>query len=82
MVTYPVFTVTNVVRQQRYGTPAWPLEQLEVGQGFFVPLTNGKDPDGRSSSYVRTLVNKAGRRLGRRFSANMVEGGLLVSRGA
>lgn len=66
----------------RYPKLDWPIDQLLVGQAFIVPLADGRDPDGRPEAYLRVLADKAGKRLGRKFSCRKLDGGLAVTRTA
>jgi hypothetical protein len=82
MTTYQVISASAVSRKRnRYPSLSWPVAALAVGEAFIIPLLDGTDPDGRPEAYLRVLADKAGKRLGRKFSCNKVDGeGLAVSR--
>jgi hypothetical protein len=58
----------------------WPIDRLDVGEAFIVPLSDGTDRDGRPEAYLRVLADKYGKRLFRKFSCNKLDGGLAISR--
>lgn len=81
MSLYPVIPADAVLHAtRRFPKLNWPVQSLAVGEAFIVPLTRGADPDGRSEAYLRVLANKAGTRLGRKFSCRKVDNGLAIAR--
>lgn len=58
-----------------YPPHGWPLEQLQVGQAFVIPMDGDADLDGRPAQYVRFLVSAAGKRLNRSLSVNKLPSG-------
>jgi len=81
MATYQVIPAAALSKaRNRYPRIDWPADRLSVGEAFIVPIANGVDPDGRPEAYVRVIVDKLGRRLGRKFTCNKIDDGLAVSR--
>lgn len=60
----------------------WPVDQLEVGQCFLIPMSAGLDEHGRHEDTIRALVAKFNKRLSRRFSCRKCQAGLMVVRTA
>jgi len=82
-MTYPIISASELVRPRRsYPRLSWPIDQLQVGDAFVVPMVDGHDRDGRSEAYIRVLVGKAANRLFRRFAVNKHDGSLAISRTA
>ena len=78
---YEVFPAALMPTKRRsFSRPNWPTEDMHAGHAFFVPLVDDRDPDGRTSAYVRQIAHKQGKQMGRRFAVNVVEGGLMISR--
>ena len=80
---YPVIPSSRVaVKRRRLPKLQWPLELLAPGQAFIVPISGGRDPEGRSVAHLRVAVTRAAERLDRRFTCAVVDGGLAVTRTA
>lgn len=80
---YPVIPSTRVAaKRRRFPKLQWPLEHLAPGQAFIVPITKGRDPEGRSVAHLRVAVTRAAERLDRTFTCSIVDGGLAVTRTA
>jgi hypothetical protein len=78
---YPIISAERVPRKRRrFPKLNWPLEHLDIGQAFVVPISKGRDPDGRSVSHLRVFVTRAAERLGRQFSCSLIDNGLAISR--
>ena len=61
------------------GRPAvYPLEGMDVGDSFFIPLPEGKKPQGTQSGVARA----ARRFADKTFSSRKVEGGIRIWRTA
>jgi hypothetical protein len=58
----------------------WPMADLEIGQSFLLPMTNGRDSQGHHEDSIRALVSKFNKKLHRRFGCRKVEAGVLVVR--
>lgn len=56
----------------------WPLRNLSVGEAFVIEIAEGVDVDHRPESYIRTLIHKAGQRMGKTFSCRKTEDGDLA----
>jgi len=81
VTNYTVISSASVDRMtNRYPKLDWPIDRIEVGEAFIVPLRDGADPDGRSEAHLRVLANKAGNRLRRKFSCRKTGDGLAISR--
>lgn len=81
MTTYQIVPISNLDKKQNsYPALNWPIDLLNVGEAFVVPLANGRDLDGRPEKHLRALALKTGQRLGRRFSCNKVQEGMAISR--
>lgn len=81
MATYQITTSAAVEGlSRRYPKLDWPIDGIAVGQAFIVPLRDGSDHDGRPEAYLRVLADKAGKRLGRKFSCRKIDGALAISR--
>jgi hypothetical protein len=81
MPNYPVIPAAAVDRMTiRYPKLNWPIESIEVGEAFIIPLTDGADPDGRSEAHLRVMATKAGTRLRQKFSCRKTGDGLAISR--
>ncbi|MEN9860155.1 MAG: hypothetical protein RLZZ515_637 [Cyanobacteriota bacterium] len=78
-MTYQVISAFAAVTPRRRKLD-WPIDQLDVGQAFIVPMVDGTDPEGRPESYMRVIVSKQGARLKRTFACNKVQDGLAISR--
>lgn len=78
---YPIISAAAAkTRRKRFPKLDWPIDQLEVGQAFVVPLVRGRDPDGRSVEHLRVVANRSGDRLNRRFTCSKTDAGLVVAR--
>lgn len=78
---FPVLDTSDLPERSRftrYTDERWPLEELDVEQGFYIPLAEGLDPDGRPVSYIRKRVSVRGKRLGRRFSCTVADPARLI----
>jgi len=69
---------------RKYPRPDWPMNALDVGQGFEIPIADGRDLHGRSIKYIQALVWQ-GNQLGlwgleRRFKVTRLPQRVLVSR--
>ena len=64
----------------RYPKLKWPIETIQVGEAFIVPLIDGADPDGRSEAHLRLMAHKAGALLRQKFSCHKTGDGLAISR--
>ena len=81
MANYPVIPAASVDRMTiRYPKLKWPIETIQVGEAFIVPLIDGADPDGRSEAHLRVMANKAGTRLRQKFSCRKTGDGLAITR--
>jgi hypothetical protein len=56
------------------------LADLQPGEAFLIPLTEGRDPQGRREDNLRVMVSKAKARLARNFTCRKVQEGLMVIR--
>ncbi len=79
---YQIIRADSIPTRSRRKVIDWPLEQLGVGDAFVVPMSNGRDKDGRCLSSIRVTANRFGQRLGCAFSVNVIDGGVKVSRTA
>jgi hypothetical protein len=69
MTCFPIFDAKSLpTTRNKYPKPLWPVDTLQIGQAFLIPMENGVDADGRNEAYVRLCVSKAGTRLGHSFS--------------
>ena len=80
-MTLPIISADTIRARSRYPDHSWPIEQLQPGQAFVIPMAEGRDQDGRSDAYIRTFIHKIGCRLGCKFSVQKVGvSGLAVTR--
>lgn len=78
---FPIIDASAVRKRIRYPHHSWPIEQIDPGQAFVIPMAEGQDQDGRTEPYIRTCVHQIGARLRRRFSVNkLTDGSLCVTR--
>jgi hypothetical protein len=69
---------------RKYPKPDWPMTELDVGQGFEIPISDDRDVYGRSVKYIKGIIWQ-GNDLqswgaGRRFKAIRQSNALLVKR--
>lgn len=76
-MSFPIVDASAVRNRARYPHHSWPIEQIQPGQAFVIPMAEGQDQDGRTEPYIRTYVHKIGARLRRSFSVNKLNDGSL-----
>jgi hypothetical protein len=82
-MTYEILSADQIHLFPRARQPIdWPMQQLEVGHCFLIPMRDGLDKHGRREDIIRALVAKFTKRLDRRFSCRKCEAGLMVVRTA
>jgi hypothetical protein len=68
------------IGRRTYTKPDWPLGELERGQSFLIPMSDGVDATGRTEPVIRAYITKHASTTYTRYHVHRVEGGLLVIR--
>ena len=68
------------IGRNTYAKPDWPFGNLEQGQSFLIPMSDGVDATGRTGPVIRAYITRYASLNFTRYHVHQVEGGLLVIR--